>query len=308
MDPHRRPHFHRSHYSPSYYHSEFSNRKDEFDTHFEQDHSIQRDHYKLEEEFEAEASEIGRRWLPTGHREIPFDSGTISSDDAPRTQQAQDSNTVPSVTPVVVPKEICEKVSIYFSKGVLTETSKSISKEFPLNFEDSEFSLKPPRLDSLVARRAKYKEVGRRMNSSDETLTKIQLKIMDIGQPILAFYSRVKKILESDDEVDDEFSVDDLARGLEASLQQWGRAFNYLTKMLRETAVDAIDPRFKFLLKEIEALPLGKEGREHLFPNKFVNHMLKETRDEETLFKSDKIAAAMARRRSFRGSSYRKNH
>ena len=102
---------------------------------------------------------------------------------------------------------------------------------------------------------------------------------MHTGQPILAFYSLIKKILESDDKDDDEGSVDDLARGLETSLQQWGRAFNYLTKLCRETVVDAMDPKFKFLLKENEALPSGMEGREHLFTNKFTNHMLKVARD-----------------------------
>lgn len=43
--------------------------------------------------------------------------------------------------------------------------------------------------------------------------------------------------------------IEDLMRALKVSLQQWGRAFAYVTKLRREAVVGLVDPVFSYLLK-----------------------------------------------------------
>lgn len=46
--------------------------------------------------------------------------------------------------PLSVSKDISEEISSLMTNGISTDTSKAISGEFPLEFVDAEFSLKPP--------------------------------------------------------------------------------------------------------------------------------------------------------------------
>ena len=69
--------------------------------------------------------------------------------------------------------------------------------------------------------------------------------------------------------------------------------------------IDFMDPRFKYLLKEKEALPSGKEARELLLSGNFIELMLKDARNDETRFRSDRVATAMAKGKSLRGHGCR---
>ena len=59
--------------------------------------------------------------------------------------------------PLIVPQEVSDALSGWLTKGVSTEDSKAISKKTPLEFLDKEFSVKPPKLDGYMHRRAKDK-------------------------------------------------------------------------------------------------------------------------------------------------------
>lgn len=56
-----------------------------------------------------------------------------------------------------------------------------------------------------------------------------------------------------------------------------------------------MDPRFKYLLKEKDAISSGKDARELLFFNQLIELMLKEARNDETLYNSDRVAVAVAK-------------
>lgn len=165
-------------------------------------------------------------------------------------------------------------------------------------FPRRSFSIKPPKLDGWAKRRAKDKGILKKVNTSEETLTKIQLRIMDISQPIIGFHPQVKILLESRDPYTAGSIIDDLERGLDAAVQQWVRGFVYVTKLRREAVLEVMDPKFRYLLTEKKALPSEKEARKKLF-----FYMLKEARNDET--KSDKVAVAVAPGRFYRGHGYR---
>ena len=127
-------------------------------------------------------------------------------------------------------------------------------------------------------------------------MTKIQLKIMDIGHPLIAFYARVKALMNAENPSDLETSMDELLRGLQVALQQWGRSFAFLTKLRREAVVSLVDPRFSYLLKTVDALPTGKDARDNLLSTSFINLMLKEATNDEILKKYDKSMARRGKR------------
>lgn len=134
---------------------------------------------------------------------------------------------------------------------------------------------------------------------------------MDIGQPLIAFYSRVQALLKTDNPQRDlNTPMEDLMRALQVSLQQLGRAFSYVTKLCRDAVVGLVDPRFSYLLKESEALPVGQEARELLLSSSFIDFMLKEAKTDEILPKADQAASA-ARKKStptVRGSRMRPSY
>ncbi|KZR97418.1 Uncharacterized protein APZ42_007730, partial [Daphnia magna] len=250
---------------------------------------------------EEETVERGRSWRP-GCIENPSTetlpngpltekTGTvleIPPSPQPLVEASQDAA---SISIPIVPKEICREIASLLAVGVSTDQSKLVSKEFPLRFEEEDFSLKPPKLDGWMGRRAKEKNVLKTVNSMEETLIKTQLKIMDIGPPLIDLYSRVSAT------TDDTPAGVRLRRSLQAALQQWGRAFAHISRKRRESVVSATDPRVSYLLKDESAFTTGKEAREHLFTGEFLSLMLKEASQDETLAKRDQAAAAAFRGR-----------
>ena len=53
-----------------------------------------------------------------------------------------------------------------------------------------------------------------------------------------------------------------------------------------------MEPNIEYLLKEPEALLVGKEARKHLFSDAFVNRRLKEAQNDVTQSEADKATAA----------------
>jgi hypothetical protein len=54
---------------------------------------------------------------------------------------------------------LCDEISGYFTSGISTAQSKSISAEFAFSFEEGGFSFKPPRMGNYLLRRAKMKSM-----------------------------------------------------------------------------------------------------------------------------------------------------
>ncbi|KZR97924.1 Uncharacterized protein APZ42_006941, partial [Daphnia magna] len=175
----------------------------------------------------------------------------------------------------VVSKEMCQEIALLLSAGVSTDQSKLVSKEFPRVDEPSR------------ARENTLKTV----NSSEEALIKTQLKIMDIGPPLIDLYARVVAV------ADDTPAGVRSRRSLQAALQQWGRAYAHISRKRREAIVNATDPRVDYLLKDETVFTRGKEAREHLFTGEFLELMLKEASQDETLARRDQAAAAASRGR-----------
>ena len=78
----------------------------------------------------------------------------------------------------------------WITDGITTDASKATNKEFPFAFEEEDFSLKPPKLDGWVRRRASEKKASKAVETNDSCLSLIQLKIMDVVPPILDLYTR----------------------------------------------------------------------------------------------------------------------
>jgi hypothetical protein len=198
----------------------------------------------------------------------------------------------------VVPKAICDEITALLSVGFSTEQSKSMSKEFPLVYEERDFSLMPPKLDAWMNRRSKDKGVHKAVNAKEEALIRTQLKIMDIGPPLIDLFARLATL--------EEVSTSNLRRSVQAALQQWGRAFAHVSKKRRESVVHFTDPRVDYLLKDGNCFAAGKETRELLFTGRFLEKMLTEANQDETLARRDKAVAATDRRNPVR--STRRDH
>ncbi len=65
----------------------------------------------------------------------------------------------------LVSKEICQEIASLLSTGVSMEQSKHVSKEFSLTFEEENFTLRPPKLDGWMSRRAREKNTLKTVNS-----------------------------------------------------------------------------------------------------------------------------------------------
>ena len=126
--------------------------------------------------------EQNRSWLPG--------ASVSDSSSGPETSQAGPSGLQNAVTNVVtegrfVPKEVIDNLSSWILEPITGEVSKSISKRFSLLPEVKNFSLKPPKLDGFMYRRAKEKGVLRSLNSTEDVLTIIQHKLLDIVPPMV---------------------------------------------------------------------------------------------------------------------------
>lgn len=88
-----------------------------------------------------------------------------------------------------------------------------------------------------------------------------------------------------------------MQRSVQATLQQWGRVFAHISKKRRDAVVSVTDPRVDYLLKDDSTFTTGKEARDLLFTGSFLELMLREANQDETLAKRDKAGAAATRGR-----------
>ena len=236
---------------------------------------------------------------PEGQQEVSDGPLPSSARAAPALAPAA-AVSAPSADSLLVPRQICQRLMKWITDGITTDASKATNKEFPLAFEEEDFSLKPPKLDGWVKRRASEKKASKAVESNDSCLSLIQLKIMDVVPPILDLYTRCMSV-RSDSPSPDETRI---VRTLEASLQQWGRLYAYVSSVRRESAIDLIDPELVYLLKEKNALPGGKDAREFLFTDSFLARRLQEARNDNDLSKSDKKLADAAANRRKKGKKF----
>ncbi|XP_045034660.1 uncharacterized protein LOC116925902 [Daphnia magna] len=192
-------------------------------------------------------------------------------------------------TPLIVPQEVSEALSNWLTKGVSTDESKAISKRTPLEFADKEFSLKPPKLDGYMYRRAKDKGKLKAVNASEEALITTQLKIMDIGAPLIDLYTRILSLGEGETERKAQDLVQD-------ALRQWSRAYHHVTRQRRRSVVGLVEPSFDFLTADPDAFAPGKEARELLFTGKFLESMLKEASQDATLARTSRTKTSFRSR------------
>ncbi|KAK4015143.1 hypothetical protein OUZ56_030131 [Daphnia magna] len=248
---------------------------------------------------------VRRSWRPCG-RDPHTDSGTkatetngvgasgtstsgASTSGAGVNRTRPSGSSVTEAEPELVPDH--REIASLLVSGVTTVQSKEVSKEFPLKFEEEGFSLMPPKLDSWMSRRAKEKGVFKLVNAREEALVKTQLKIMDIGPPLIDVYGKLTAVA-------DESAVTlHIRRSIQAALQQWGRAFAHISKKRRDAVVNVTDPRVEYLLKDENVFATGKEAHELLFTGNFLDLMLKEASQDETLARRDKAIAVATRGR-----------
>ncbi|KAK4037950.1 hypothetical protein OUZ56_029973 [Daphnia magna] len=114
--------------------------------------------------------------------------------------------------PPVVHKAICDEIASLLSVGVSTEQSKWTLKEFPLVYEVNDFSVMSPKLDAWMSRRSKDKGVLKAANVKEEALIRTQLKIMDIGPPLIDLYARLATLKQA--------TTSSMRRSVQVSLQQ----------------------------------------------------------------------------------------
>ncbi|EFX71953.1 hypothetical protein DAPPUDRAFT_111202 [Daphnia pulex] len=184
---------------------------------------------------------------------------SVSPKPGPLKERTPEPSEKAEPAPLIVPQEVSDALSGWLMKGVSTEDSKAISKKTPLEFLDKEFSVKPPKLDGDMHRRAKDKG---------------KLKaIMDVGPPLIDLYTRILSLGEGKTEKKAQELVQD-------ALRQWARAYHHITKQRRRAVIALVEPSFDFLTAEPEAFAPGKEARELLFTGKFL-----ESRGVESLKK-----------------------
>jgi hypothetical protein len=191
---------------------------------------------------------------------------------------------------IVVPDALCREIAELMVRGVPSEQSIAISKDFALKFEPPGFSLKPPKLDDWLSHRAKEKDVLKQVNKADDILAKIQLKIMDIAAPLVELYARVSK------NTDDDPSAVRLRYLIRSVVVQWARSFAHVSKKRRASAIGIVEPASEFLLKRDDFLSEIKDAREALFTRRFLDLMLTESTNRDILDKCDESRAKAAKR------------
>ncbi|KAK4004242.1 hypothetical protein OUZ56_005984 [Daphnia magna] len=113
---------------------------------------------------DTEPEEIGHPWRPR--------ASVISRQEEGEVVEAAESadDIIPSLLvgslslqgssvaqPLAVSKAISDEISCWVTNGISTEAFKAISKEFPLEYVDTEFAIKPPKLDGWIGRWAQLK-------------------------------------------------------------------------------------------------------------------------------------------------------
>lgn len=171
---------------------------------------------------------------------------SVSARPGPSKERTPEPSDKAEPAPLIVPQEVSDALSGWLTKGVSTEDSKAISKKTPLEFLDKEFSVKPPKLDGYMHRRAKDKGKLKAVNASEESLITTQLKIMDVGPPLIDLYTRILSLDEGKTEKKAQELVQD-------ALRQWARAYHHITKQRRRAVIALVEPSFDFLTAEPEA-------------------------------------------------------
>ncbi len=167
-------------------------------------------------------------------------------------------------------------------------SQKLFQKKHPLNFSDESFSLRPPKLDGFMQRRAKDKDRLKAVYASEEPLVTTQLKIMDIAPPLIDLYTRVLSLDEGEKK-----SI--ATESLLAVLQQWARAYHHITKQRRRAVVSLIEPSFDFFSADPEAFAAEREAQKLLFTQKFLESMLREASQDATLAATSRIRSVKRR-------------
>ena len=188
---------------------------------------------------------------------------SVSPKPGPSKEKTPEPSDKAEPAPLIVPQEVSDALSGWLTKGVSTEDSKAISKKTPLEFLDKEFSVKPPKLDGYMHRRAKDKGKLKAVNASEESLITTQLKIMDVGPPLIDLYTRILSLGEGKTEKKAQELVQD-------ALRQWARAYHHITKQRRRAVIALVEPSFDFLTAEPETFAPGKKARELLSTGKFL--------------------------------------
>ncbi len=145
-----------------------------------------------------------------------------------------------------------------------------------------------------MSRRSKDKGVLKTVNAKEEALVRTQLKIMDIGPPLIDLYSCLANMEDA--------VLIGVCRSVQAALKQWGCAFTHISRKRRESVVNLTDSRVDYLLKPDDYISSGKEARDHLFTGRFLEQMLIEANQDETLARRDKAVAASDRRNPVRST------
>ena len=170
--------------------------------------------------------------------------------------------------------ELCDEVSRLFTTPISSEQSKAVSTEFSLSFEEPDFSLKPPKLALYQERRVKSKGIFSDVKAKDDVLSKIQLVVMDIAPPLLELRDRLGECGGTANPMSLR-----IERTVQCALEQWGRAYHHCTKLRRESYVKYVEPNIKYLLKEADAILVGKKARKNWFSDALLSRQLKKAQN-----------------------------
>lgn len=174
-------------------------------------------------------------------------------------------------------------------KGLNSKDVKAITEAYGLDFSESSFSLSPPILDQFMDRRVKAAGSSRKaIESAEKTWISVQLKLMDIGAPLVALYDGLKSL-------PDQGPADPITEAVRASLKLWAEAFYDVTRRRRRNIVSQVDPRYEFLLTSSKAFSGRK--RSDLFGERFIDEMVKDAELTAKLNHRD-VLASSARTRS----------
>lgn len=119
---------------------------------------------------------------------------------------------------------------------------------------------------------------------------------MDIAPPLVDLYARLSSLPDSES----------LKRPVQAAIQQWGRAFFYITKERRSAVIALAEPVAEYLLRDPDAFEGGKEARFFLFTEKYLQAMLTDASQDNFLAQAARVAAAAAAVRAPRRSNARR--
>ncbi|KAK4004243.1 hypothetical protein OUZ56_005985 [Daphnia magna] len=107
---------------------------------------------------------------------------------------------------------------------------------------------------------------------------------MDIAPPLIDLYSRLSSLPGSDA----------AKTSVQAAIQQWGRTFFHITRKRRSAAIALAEPASEYLLRDPDTFESGKEARSFLFTEKYLQAMLTDASQDNTLAQAARVAAAAA--------------